>query len=233
MTFKQKSIFEEPVKVRPQKHQQKVDDVVPLEDSIFAKKKKSKVTVYSDDKHYFSIEDTLFCQKTEEKSDDDEDTKFNLRDDEIPFEDSIFAKKKKTVSCSKVLSKDLKVDYEALFNKYKDLYTMESIYNTKSLNTVDANTFNTSCMNLEESKKIVGIMDIELYNIVKRVIKSTCTCVNDVFHSYINMNATLLRLISELHPEVNTFTIYQILDRSYAEVIEDFERKCECKCEVK
>lgn len=205
MVSKQRSIFEEPVKVRSRKNQVRVEDVVPLEDSIFAK------IIYK------------------EKSDDDEDTKFNLCDDEVPFEESIFAKKKKTVSCSKVLSKDLKIDYEALFSKYKDLNMKDFIYNTKNLNTVDANTFNVCCMNLEESKKIVGVMDIELYNIVKRVIRSTCTCVSDVFYSYINMNATLLRLISELHPNVDTFTIYQILDRSYAEVIEDFKRKCECE----
>lgn len=89
---------------------------------------------------------------------------------------------------------------------------------------IDSNMFNVCCMNLEESRK-TKIMNIESYNIVKRIIKSVCTCVGDVFYSYTNLNVTLINLVTEVDLSADTTTIYHILDRSYAEVIDEFGGK--------
>ncbi len=228
MVSKQKGIFDEPVKVRPQKHQPKTEEVVDFEDSIFALKKKDKIVVHSESlvskEDFISIDDTIFCQKTiykEENDEDNEDTKFLIHEDEVPLEESIFAKKKKGVSSDfKIPHKEKKVDLEEIFNRYKDLYISEYISNTKRLIMIDANIFNNCCVLLEESRK-TKVMNIESYDLVKRVIKSSCTCVGDVFYSYTNMNMTLLRLISEMNSDMDTFTMYNVLDRSYIEVIDE------------
>ena len=234
MASKQKSIFDkEPVKVRPQKHQPKTEDVVPFEDSIFALNKKDKVAVHSEPlvlkDDFVSIEDTIFCQRSvcqEDNDREDEDTKFVVHDDEIPFEESIFAKHKKRVTTvSNIPFMECKIDLEKLFDKYKDIYMNDYILNVKRLNMIDANTFNTCCINLEESRK-TKVMNINTtYDLIKRIIKSVCTCTEDVFCCYTNMNRALFDLISELNPGMDTFTMYHILDRSYAEVIDEIGGK--------
>ena len=207
MVSKQRSIFDkEPVKVRSLKNQTKTED------------------------EFVSIEDTIFCQRSIYKEDnddkDDDDTKFVVHDDEVPFDESIFAKsKKKALIVSNVFSKEYKIDLEELFNKYKDIYAIEYILNVKRLNIMDVNTFNTCCINLEESRK-TKVMNIDsTYDLIKRIIKSVCTCTEDVFCCYTNMNRALLDLISELNPSMDTFTMYQVLDRSYVEVIDEFGGK--------
>ncbi len=232
MAFKQKGIFDEPVKVRPQKHQPKTEEVVPFEDSIFALKKKDKVVVHSEPlvlkEDFVPIEDTIFCQSSIEQEDDDKDnegTKFIVHDDEVPLEESIFAKKKKCISSGfKISHKEKKVDLEEIFNRYKELYNCEYISNIKRLNMIDANIFNNCCFTLEESRK-TKVMNIESYDIIKRIIKSTCTCVGDVFYSYTNMNFALISLIFEMNPDMDTSIIYNVLDRSYIEVIDELGGK--------
>ena len=233
MASKQKSIFDkEPVKVRSQKDQTKTEDVVPFEDSIFALNKKDKVVVHSEPlvlkEDFVSIEDTIFCQRSvyqEDNNKDDEDTKFIVHDDEVPLEESIFAQKKKGVTSNfKIPHKEKKIDLEEVFNRYKDIYMNEYILNTKRLNMIDSNIFNNCCVLLEESRK-TKVMNAEAYDVVKRVIKSACTCVGDVFYSYTNMNRTLLSLISEMNPNMDTFTMWNVLDRSYIEVIDEFGGK--------
>lgn len=222
MVSKQKSIFDKrPVKII--KKEKNKEEFVSLEDSIFASKRKKEKHIESkqveDKDEFVPIEDIIFCTKTEEECDNNND--ITVHDDEVPIEESIFAKKKKGVSsCSKVFSVDKKIDYEALFNKYKVLYMNETILNVQRLNMIDSNIYNNSCVLLEKSKK-TKIMNVESYDMVKRVIKSVCTCVGDVFYSYTNMNKTLLDLISELDPEIDTSMMYHILDRSYAEVIDE------------
>lgn len=203
MVFKQKSIFDEK-SVKIQKKQIKTKE------------------------EFVSIDDSIFCQKAiykEENNESDEDTKFNLHDDEVLFEESIFAKKKKGMpSDFRIPHKEKKIDLDEIFKRYKDLYANEYILNTKRLIMIDANIFNNCCILLEESRK-TKVMNIESYDLVKRVIKSSCTCVGDVFYSYANMNMTLLRLISEINPDMDTFTMYNVLDRSYIEVIDELGGK--------
>lgn len=227
---KQRSIFDKPIKVYPQKEQVKTEELIPFEDSIFAKK--SKIVVHSEPlvskDDFVSIEDSIFCQRTiykEENDEDNEDNKFLIHDDEVSLEDSIFAKKKKGMSSDfRIPHKEKKIDLDDIFNRYKDLYISEYISNTMRLNMVDANIFNTCCVLLEESRK-TKVMNIESYDLVKRVIKSACTCVGDVFYSYTNMNMTLLRLISEMNPDMDTSIMYNVLDRSYIEVIDELGGK--------
>lgn len=231
MVSKQKSIFDkEPVKVRVQKEQTKTEDVVPFEESIFALNKKDKITDYSINlapkEDFVPIEDTIFCQRSIIKDDNGEDSEDNLsHDDEVPLEESIFAKRKKSVLVlPKAFPKECKINLDDLFNKYKDLYMSEYISNVNRSNMIDANMFNNCCVILEESRK-TKVMNVEAYDIVKKVIKSVCTCVGDVFYSYTNINIVLLSLISELYPDMDTFTMYKILDRSYIEVIDEFGGK--------
>ncbi len=89
---------------------------------------------------------------------------------------------------------------------------------------IDANTYNICCMNLEESRKTKYI-SIEIYDLVKRVIKSACICIEDTFYCYTNMNKALLDLIAELHPDMDISIMYHIVDKSYAEVIDEFGGK--------
>ncbi len=232
MVSKQKGIFDEPIKVRSQKFQPKTEEVVSFEDSIFALKKKDKIVVHSEllviKEDFVPIEDTIFCQSSIEQEDsdkDNEDTKFIVHDDEVPLEESIFAKKKKGISSGfKIPHKEKKVDLEDIFKKYKELYVFEYISNIKRMNMIDANVFNNCCFTLEESRK-TKVMNIESYDIAKRIIKSTCTCVEDVFYSYTNMNFALISLISEMNPDMDTSIIYNVLDRSYIEVIDELGGK--------
>ncbi len=145
------------------------------------------------------------------------------KDEFVPFEESIFAKpKKKVLSISNTSSAESKIDLEEIFSKYKDLYTSEYVSNTRKLNMTDVNTYNTCCINLEESQKM-KVINTEANNLVKKVIKSVCTCGEDVFCCYVSMNRTLINLISEVDPSMDTFDMYRVLDKSYAEVIDEFK----------
>jgi len=191
---KQKSIFDKVQVKVPQKEKTK-EEFIPFEDSIFAKRKKSIVvsivvpvedTVFcqKSNDEYVPIEDTIFCQRGIYKDNDDEDNKTNVyivHDDEVPFEESIFVRNKKKPSFTlKANSKDYKINLEEVFSRYKDLYRNEYIMNIERLNTIDVNTYNNCCVLLEESRK-AKIMNLESYDILKRVIKSVCTGVEDIF----------------------------------------------------
>ena len=233
MASKQKSIFDkEPVKVQPRNEQTKTEDeFISFEDSIFAKNKKSKVIVQpkslipKDD--FVPIEDSIFCPKYachEENDKDDEDNNLFVHDDEVPFEDSIFARHKKKVPIVYKLPKENKVDLEELFKKYQHIYMNDYIINVKKLYMINANTFDVCCMNLERSRG-AKYMNTDTYDLVKRVIKSACVGVADTFYCYTNMSKTLLDLVSEMNPDMDIDVMYHIIDRSYAEAIDEFGGK--------
>ncbi len=224
MVSKQKSIFSKIVEPKPKK-EKVAEDLIPFEESIFAKKKKDEVKLNVDTisvkEDCVSIEDTIFCHKFIDK--DNEDTKFEEQEGEVPFEESIFSKRKKSSSTVfKVQEKDNKFDPDELFRKYKDIYANEYILNIERLNMIDSDTFNRCCSLLEESRN-VKLMNVEFYDLVKRVIKSKCTCVEDVFYSYYaNISVSLINLIYEISPDITTDNLYHIIDRSYSEVIEEY-----------
>jgi len=232
---KQKSIFDKVQVKVPQKEKTK-EEFIPFEESIFAKRKKSTAvpiivpvedTIFcqKSNDEYIPIEDTIFCQSGIYKDNDNEDNKTNeyiVHDDEVPLEESIFARNKKKPSFTlKANSKDDKIDLEEVFNRYKVIYTNEYILNIKRLNMIDVDTFNNCCVLLDESRK-TKFVNVQSYDIVKQIIKSVCTCVADTFYSYTNMNTALINLISELDTNIDVYTMYHVIDRSYSEAIEEF-----------
>ena len=141
----------------------------------------------------------------------------------VSIEDTIFCRRKENTGFLS-RSEDSKIDTEDLFSRYKDIYLIEYTSNIKRLNVIDSGTFNRCCLLLEESRDM-KIMNVEAYDIVKEVIKSACTCVEDAFYCYTNMNKALIDLVAELCPSMDIFTVWHVIDRSYAEVIEEFGSK--------
>lgn len=222
MVSKQKSIFDsETNKVKPQIVQSKtIDETVPFEESIFAIKKKEPVVVKAvHEEEYVPIEDTIFYQGSSYREEDD-DNSFLSNDDEIPLEESIFAKPKKIVSSPVVIKSKENINLNDLFMKYKDIYMNECICNKQRLNMIDSNTFNVCCVNLESSLKI-KVMNIEAYDVMKKLIKSSCKCAEEAFYCYTNLNKCLIDLAHELNPNENVSVIFHMIDRSYAEVINE------------
>lgn len=214
------------------------DDGISFEESIFAKPIKIiKESNNNGNREYksfikddgISLEESLFAIRRITPKKDTKDnkveykrTEFLVHTDYVPFEESIFAKHKSVVSSTPVvISEDDIINLVKLFNKYKDIYMKEYISNTERLNIIDANTFNNCCILLENSLK-VKIMDIEAYAIVKKIIRNACTCVEDTFYCYTNINRALMDFITELSPVISVYDMYHIIDRSYAEVINEF-----------
>lgn len=225
------------------------DDGISIEDSIFAfnrrkllKKSNSngnKVIVHEDN---ISLEESIFAIKKlpvidnvvdvvkEEpecikKRYEDIEAEFLFNKGEIDFEDSIFAKPKKKVY---VVPKEIEDKNKELMNrlyiKYKDIYMNEYISNTERLNEIDSNMYDVCCSNLERSKD-VEIMNVEVCNLAKSIIRSVCTCAGDVFYSYTNPNFALIDFITEACPDLDVFDISTIIDKSYADVLDGFSVK--------
>jgi hypothetical protein len=209
------------------------DDEVPLEESIFARHKKTKVDVKVGvnkivDEEYVDIRDTVFGNKTiYHDTTKDEDIGFIpiIQDDEVPFEESIFARHKKSKIYKNELSiEDNKIKLDNLFNKYKVLYLNEYIANIKKLHVIDAETYNTCCNNLEMSQS-VKFMNTEYYDLIKRIIKTVCMSIESTFYSYTNLNRTFIHLNTEMNQDMDLFLSYSIVDKAYADVINEFGGK--------
>lgn len=222
MVSKQKSIFDSEHDnkktnlVKPNKK----EETVPLDESVFAIKKNinSKLAIKDDS---VSIEETIFY-KGKICCDEENDDSYSSHEDEVPLEESVFAKPKKTLSSVNATNAKRKsIDLDALFKKYKDIYMNEYIYNKQRLNMIDSKSFNICCSNLESSLK-TKVMNVESYDIMKKIIKSSCTCVEEAFYCYFNMNRCLIELANEINPNEDFSVIYHIVDRSYAEVISEF-----------
>lgn len=239
---KQKSLFDkEQTKVLPKKEQIKTEsEFVPFEESIFAKPKKSKVVkdtvqfIVNNIGDYVPIEDTIFCPKKYHNTDkyyntdivdkDNEDIKYIIYDDEVPFEESIFAKPKKSkVLKQEISDKDNEKRIKDLFEKYKEIYKREYISYIQKLYSVDADTYNQCCRNLESHKP--KLMNIVNYDLSKTIIVNSCTSVEDVFYCYTNLNRALIDFLSELNPDILPNEIFDIIDISYAEVLSEFKLK--------